>query len=169
MCAVNGPCAESQIAAQGSRRVHRKHHTGNGNGFTLIELLIAITIMGVLTSIALPSFQGYLQKARRAEVMVLMMQVQLSQLRWRANSNGYGSLADIGVPGVSTGGHYTLQLNNDTPDGYEVLAIATGSQAQDSNCRYMKFSMAEANVQRNSGPAESVANSVDTNRRCWNQ
>ena len=160
---------ERPTAAQGARHARRKHLTGNGNGFTLIELLIAITIMGVLTSIVLPSFLGYLQKARRAEVMVLMMQIQLSQLRWRSNSSGYGSLADIGVPSVSTGGHYTLQLNSDTPDGYEVLAVATGPQAKDSDCRYMKFSMAEANVQRNSGPAESVANNVDTNRRCWNQ
>jgi len=140
-----------------------------GDGFTLIELLIVMTIAGVLSSIALPSFQGYLHKARRAEVMVLMMQVQLSQLRWRANSTAYGSLADIGVASVSTGGHYTLHLNSNTPDSYEVVAVATGSQGHDSNCRYMKFSMIEANVLRNSGPAESVANNVDTNRRCWNQ
>ena len=131
--------------------------------------MIAMVITGVLSSVALPSFQGYLQKARRAEVMVLMMQVQLSQLRWRANSSGYGSLADIGVPSVSTGGHYTLQLNSNTPDSYEVVAVATGSQVNDSSCRHMKFSVVEANVLRNSGADESVANSADTNRRCWNQ
>lgn len=159
--------AKRSDTVQGIRHTRRRDPVGKG--FTLIELLIAITITGVLSSIALPSFQGYLQKARRAEVMVLMMQVQLSQLRWRANSAGYGSLADIGVPSVSTGGHYTLQLNSNTPDSYEVVAVATGSQAHDSSCRYMKFSMVEANVLRHSGPAESVANNVDTNRRCWNQ
>ena len=159
--------AKRSATVQGIRHTRRRDPVGNG--FTLIELLIAITITGVLSSIALPSFQGYLQKARRAEVMVLMMQVQLSQLRWRSNSSGYGSLADIGVPSVSTGGHYTLRLNSNTPDSYEVVAVATGSQAHDSSCRYMKFSMIEANVLRNSGPAESVENNVDTNRRCWNQ
>lgn len=166
-CTIDGPCVERSTTARGIRRTRRR--PGTSAGFTLFELMIAMTITGVLSSVAIPSFQSYLHKARRAEVMVLMMQVQLSQSRWRSYSTTYGSLADIGVSSVSTGGHYTLQLNSATPESYEVVAIATGSQAHDSKCRYMKLSMVEADVQHNSGAAESVANDSDTNRQCWNQ
>jgi type IV pilus assembly protein PilA len=38
-------------------------------GFTLIELLIAIAIVGILTAIAVPSYQKYTVKARYTEIV----------------------------------------------------------------------------------------------------
>ena len=62
-------------------------------GFTMVEILITLSMAGVLSSVALPTVQGHLQKARRADVLVSMMQVQLAQSRWRANGTSYGTLA----------------------------------------------------------------------------
>jgi type IV pilus assembly protein PilA len=38
-------------------------------GFTLIELLIAITIVGILMAIAIPSYQNYTRKAHYSEIV----------------------------------------------------------------------------------------------------
>lgn len=41
----------------------------NSTGFTLIELLIAITIVGILVAIAIPSYQNYTRRAHYTEIV----------------------------------------------------------------------------------------------------
>jgi len=137
-------------------------------GFTLIELLAVVSMVGALTGVALPTFEGQLQRVRRTDALVSMMQVQAAQERFRSNGARYGSLADIGTPGVSPAGHYSLQALAADEDGYNVLATATGTQARDANCRNLSLHMAGANISYASGPDATVANPEPVNRKCWN-
>lgn len=136
-------------------------------GFTLIEMLVAVTVAGVLTSVALPSFEGVLHRARRSDVLVSMMQIQSAQERFRSYGSSYGSLAAIGVAARSTSGHYSLQVASFDPQGYEVLATAIGPQARDTACSTMKVTVAGANVDYASGADASVSNATAANRSCW--
>jgi type IV pilus assembly protein PilE len=157
------PCALHPAAEKFPRRMRAA-----AAGFTLIEMLVTMGIAGVLSSVAYPSFMGQVQKARRADVLVAMLNVQMAQERWRSNNRSYGSLSDIAVPSVSGARHYTLQISAATESGYDVMATATGVQSRDSACRYMKLSVASAELVYASGADATTANPAAANRLCWN-
>ena len=121
------------------------------NGFTLIELMITVAIVGILASIAYPSFMSQVKKSRRAEAVAAVSQIQQAQERWRANCPFYAgsiSTANSGcpaIPGATTSG-LNISAVSDARYAYAVSSVAattyiltaaaiTGSsQAGDTGC-----------------------------------
>jgi type IV pilus assembly protein PilE len=137
-------------------------------GFTLVELMIAVSISGVLASVAYPSFSSVLQKVRRTEAMVAMLQLQQAQERWRSNSHRYGTLAEVGVASAVPGRNYLLSVADPSVTGYMATAEATGAQARDRACRYLLVAIESGNVSYRSGETAAAANNEPANRKCWN-
>lgn len=46
-------------------------------GFTLIELMITVAIVGILSAIAIPSYQEYVRRGHRADARAGLLQAQL--------------------------------------------------------------------------------------------
>jgi type IV pilus assembly protein PilE len=110
-----------------------------------------------------------LQRARRTDALVSLMQAQLAEERFRADHASYGDLAEIGVRSASLSGYYSLQVASSSSSGYELLATAVGAQARDTACRNMRLGGAGANLTYASGPDAATANADDVNRRCWSR
>ena len=109
----------------------------NHKGFTLIELMIVVVIVGILSSIALPSYQQYVRKANRADGMSAIQMILDAQERYYADHIKYTTtLSDLGVSDVSPEGHYKITAaacGGGISQCVELTATAQGSQVKDGN------------------------------------
>lgn len=58
------------------------------NGFTLIELIMAIAIIGILATVAIPLYSDYSKKARISELQPMLAVITRYQITWREDPNG---------------------------------------------------------------------------------
>lgn len=97
----------------------------NIRAFTLIELLIVITIIALLTSISLPSYRHYLQRARFAEVMLATSPYKIAIAIALQEGTSIDTL-NTGVNGVPKAPRSTKNLENLTVE--QGIITATASQ-----------------------------------------
>lgn len=112
-----------------------------GAGFTLIEVMIAVAIIGILAAIAYPSYQEYINKSRRAEAQVALLELSQFLERHYTAKGGYlinGTSGGSGpvlpftkAPRDGTQEFYTLSLNAVTARTYTLQAAPKNGMAGD--------------------------------------
>jgi type IV pilus assembly protein PilE len=122
-------------------------------GFTLIELMIVVAIVGIISAIALPSYQSSVAKSRRAEARAQLLEtVQFMQSFYSQNDrfdqNRAGTAVSIPaalaqVPkGAAAGAQtYTIQFNG-TPTiaAYTIEAVPrTGGPMASDKCGTLRL------------------------------
>ena len=94
-------------------------------GFTLPEVLMVITILAVLAGIALPTYQGYIQRSTLSEAFDSLSAYRLRMDRAFNDNGNYGTGAcAVNTPGSSANFSFTCDL---TAAGQGYVATATGA------------------------------------------
>jgi type IV pilus assembly protein PilE len=109
-------------------------------GVTLLELMAVIVIVGVLGTIAVNSYRGYLLRTNRTEARMALLQIQAAQEKFFLQNNRYANddeltpapPAGLGIPATTPGGHYAIVLDRTSNTEYEATATAQGPQTKDA-------------------------------------
>lgn len=109
------------------------------NGFTLIELMITVVVIGILASIAYPSYTQFVAKGARADGVAGLMnaanrqeQYYLDNKKYTDDMNKLGLGAD---PWIVDNKFYSIDAVVVNNSDFTLTATAKGTQAtRDSAC-----------------------------------
>lgn len=65
-------------------------------GFTTIELLIGVAIVGILATLAIPTFKGYVYKGRVSEAVTMLNEIKTRQETYRSRFGNYAAVSGSG-------------------------------------------------------------------------
>lgn len=116
------------------RQVHRSAPSLQ-TGITLIELMIVVVVIALLAFVVLPSYQGYVTKARRTDAkMALTSTAQAMERHATENAAAGYSTYSLGTANKSENGYYLLSLSNLSAANFTLSAAPLGAQASDTAC-----------------------------------
>jgi len=137
-------------------------------GFTLIELMIALAVVAILTTIALPSYQSWVLQSRRPDAKTAMLDLAAREERYYTVNNTYtNSAASLGYAalpvGLGTGAtpDYTLSVSAFTQTTFTLQAVPQNAQANDTCGTYQLDNLGnQLNIYPTAGAAATIAG-------CW--
>jgi type IV pilus assembly protein PilE len=130
-------------------------------GYTLLELLLTVSIVTIVTSIALPSYQNHVLRSHRSDAMSGLMQVANAQEKFYLQNNTYAStLAELNIDGTRSG-YYDLTIPVADVNEFQAVATpASGSpQAGDDTCATFTID--------STGALGATGSGGDTTTECW--
>jgi type IV pilus assembly protein PilE len=129
------------------------------SGMSLIELLVVVTIVGILASIAVPSYRNYVIRTNRTDAKATLIATAAALERCYSQFRTYNGACGVSSAFTSNDQKYSITIKPRNDDSYSINAAPQGAQAKDTKCG--TFSLTEKNERTVSGSYST------TPLECW--
>jgi type IV pilus assembly protein PilE len=119
-------------------------------GFTLIELLITVAVVGILASVAYPSYVDFVTSSNRTEGQRELLRFANLQEQYFVDYRTYGD--DLKKLGLSTtkvlteNGYYQIEVDSADATAFVLMAVAQGSQATNDDSACLSLTITQVGV-----------------------
>ena len=96
-------------------------------GFTLLELMITVAILGVVASVAIPAYTGYLTTARMSEAKNNIAALKLAEEEYYLEKNDYFDGANAGEINTRSGGLWTVSAGESGTPHFDYAITVSGA------------------------------------------
>ena len=131
--------------------------------------MIAIVVLAILVSIAVPGYRGYVMRAQRTEATSALLRAQAAQEKFFVQHGSYApALAPappdgLGLPAATESGYYGLSLAiTEGGGGFRITATLRPGTGQSADTGCATFTIDHNGLRG----ARNVAD-ADTARECW--
>lgn len=152
----------------------RQGHRGRQRGLSLIEVVIALAMIGILASIAYPSYVNVVVKNNRSVAHSSLVELAARQEAYFSQRRRFASdLTQLGYPSATiyvrnsgglipndgdsapSGAIYLLRISTANDRGYVVEAGPVNMQSQDDECGTLRLN------------AQGVKSASTGSSNCW--
>ena len=144
-------------------KVINRSHRENGvaccrrpPGFSLLELVIVVAVLAVLLTIAVPSYQRYIQRAHRAEAIRMMLAIAECQERVRAQTGFYDTSRCLDA--FDSESHELRIEPPDSTESLEFTIVAEPRPGREDSCGDLSLDQAGT---------RGISGGLDDLRKCW--
>lgn len=108
-------------------------------GFSLVELMVVVSVIGIVSMVAIPSYVQYTVRANRASAQSYLLNLANRETQYMLDARSYtNSLATLLAVPADVAANYTVTItvnNSATPPTYTITATPINAQlSNDKAC-----------------------------------
>lgn len=124
-------------------------------GFSLSELVITVAILGILTAVALPSYQNHVLSSRRSDGHMALLKASQDLERCKTRTFTYAGCNVVSTTPMSESGYYKLSIADVTATTFTLTATPQDPQTRDTDCGFLTLDQ------------NGVRDSETSDSNCW--
>ncbi|WP_310740138.1 type IV pilin protein [Aquincola tertiaricarbonis] len=124
-------------------------------GFTLIELMVAVAIVAILSAVALPAYNSYVQRSRVPPALDALSSYQVRMEQRFQDTGSFANNGNCAVQLPTNIANFTITCAVNGTNGYTATATGSGSMSG------YTYTVNQA------GTRATTAHPKGTNATCW--
>lgn len=131
-------------------------------GFTLIELMITVAIIGILVSVAYPSYTSYIRRGKITDAHAALADYRIKLEQYYQDNRNYGTAGSDCVATAPSSTYFNITCTANTAQTFTATAASNTGQGLGSSAGDYTYTIDETNTR-----STTKFNGATVTKSCW--